>query len=77
MTDLTNICEIEDLVARGAVFYCSHSGGKDSQAQYALLCDLQNHDTRPLLFQRIQLLVVLIVLVLAFSLVNPISISLG
>lgn len=32
--------EIRTLVDRGAVFYCSHSGGKDSQAMYALLCQV-------------------------------------
>lgn len=44
MTDVTNKAEIQDLISRGAVFYCSHSGGKDSQAQYALLRDLVPHD---------------------------------
>lgn len=29
--------EIIELVERGALFYCSHSGGKDSQAMYAEL----------------------------------------
>ncbi len=29
--------EIQSLISRGAVFYCSHSGGKDSQAMYALM----------------------------------------
>lgn len=29
--------EIKDLISQGAVFYVSHSGGKDSQAMYALL----------------------------------------
>ncbi|AIQ31654.1 hypothetical protein P40081_28605 [Paenibacillus sp. FSL P4-0081] len=29
--------EIAGLVESGAIFYCSHSGGKDSQAMYALL----------------------------------------
>jgi DNA sulfur modification protein DndC len=29
--------EIAVLVESGAIFYCSHSGGKDSQAMYALL----------------------------------------
>lgn len=29
--------EIGDLIKKGAIFYCSHSGGKDSQAMYALL----------------------------------------
>jgi 3'-phosphoadenosine 5'-phosphosulfate sulfotransferase (PAPS reductase)/FAD synthetase len=35
MIKLTN--EIKDLVNRGAIFYVSHSGGKDSQAMYSLL----------------------------------------
>lgn len=30
---------VTDLAARGAIFYCSHSGGKDSQAMYLALCD--------------------------------------
>jgi len=37
MTDVTNRSQVQDLISRGAIFYCSHSGGKDSQAQYALL----------------------------------------
>lgn len=37
MTNLMNMNEINDMVARGAVFYVSHSGGKDSQAMYALV----------------------------------------
>lgn len=28
---------LAELVARGALFFCSHSGGKDSQAMYAVL----------------------------------------
>lgn len=32
--------EIHKLIEEGAIFYCSHSGGKDSQAMYALLRDL-------------------------------------
>lgn len=31
---------IHDLIDRGAIFYCSHSGGKDSQAMYLVLRDL-------------------------------------
>lgn len=31
---------IKDLIAQGAIFYVSHSGGKDSQAMYALLRDV-------------------------------------
>src|SRR5690606_28286908 len=34
---LENVDKLDELVARGAVFYISHSGGKDSQAMYALL----------------------------------------
>ena len=29
--------EIQELIDAGAIFYCSHSGGKDSQAMYHLL----------------------------------------
>ncbi|MFF2909980.1 phosphoadenosine phosphosulfate reductase family protein [Paenibacillus sp. NPDC057934] len=29
--------EIRDLIEAGAIFFCSHSGGKDSQAMYAYL----------------------------------------
>lgn len=32
--------QISTLIEAGAIFYCSHSGGKDSQAMYAMLCDL-------------------------------------
>lgn len=38
MQNLSNINEILDLARRGAVFYVSHSGGKDSQAMYAAVC---------------------------------------
>jgi 3'-phosphoadenosine 5'-phosphosulfate sulfotransferase (PAPS reductase)/FAD synthetase len=31
------IQDIQKLIERGAIFYCSHSGGKDSQAMYAHL----------------------------------------
>lgn len=34
---IANQQEITQLVARGAIFYVSHSGGKDSQAMYAAL----------------------------------------
>ena len=37
MQTLSNINEINDLIARGAHFYVGHSGGKDSWAQYAAL----------------------------------------
>lgn len=30
---------INELIESGAIFYCSHSGGKDSQAMYAYLMD--------------------------------------
>ncbi|MFT9494339.1 MULTISPECIES: phosphoadenosine phosphosulfate reductase family protein [Bacillota] len=32
--------EINELISKGAIFYISHSGGKDSQAMYILLKDL-------------------------------------
>lgn len=32
--------DIEELIKAGAIFYCSHSGGKDSQAMYAILSEL-------------------------------------
>lgn len=34
---LENVAELLGLIDRGAIFYVSHSGGKDSQAMYALL----------------------------------------
>jgi DNA sulfur modification protein DndC len=34
---LTNLTAVKDLVARGAIFYVGHSGGKDSQAMYAAI----------------------------------------
>jgi DNA sulfur modification protein DndC len=37
MNQVANLQEINKLAARGAVFYISHSGGKDSQAQYAAI----------------------------------------
>lgn len=40
MIELCNQGEVQALIERGAIFYCSHSGGKDSQAQYALLHSL-------------------------------------
>jgi 3'-phosphoadenosine 5'-phosphosulfate sulfotransferase (PAPS reductase)/FAD synthetase len=36
--------QIEELVANGAIFYVSHSGGKDSQAMYIKLASLVPHD---------------------------------
>ncbi|WP_205621418.1 phosphoadenosine phosphosulfate reductase family protein, partial [Paenibacillus pasadenensis] len=32
--------DIQDLIQQGAIFYVSHSGGKDSQAMYSLLVDI-------------------------------------
>jgi DNA sulfur modification protein DndC len=37
VSDLYMPCEIKEFIDQGAIFYCSHSGGKDSQAMYALL----------------------------------------
>ncbi len=34
MSTVANLREIQDLANRGAIFYVSHSGGKDSQAMY-------------------------------------------
>lgn len=34
MTELANLDAIKSLAMRGAIFYVSHSGGKDSQAMY-------------------------------------------
>ena len=44
MTNVANLNEIKDLAARGFIFYVSHSGGKDSQAMYAAIRGLVNHD---------------------------------
>lgn len=41
---LIAINQIHELIERDAVFYVSHSAGKDSQAMYALLKDLIPHD---------------------------------
>lgn len=41
---LNNLSEINELVSRGARFYVSHSGGKDSQAMYALLRQVVPYD---------------------------------
>lgn len=38
--NVANRNEIDQLIARGAHFYCGHSGGKDSQAMYTTLRDL-------------------------------------
>lgn len=40
MFKITAKNEILELIDRGAIFYVSHSGGKDSQAMYSLLFDL-------------------------------------
>ncbi|WP_219620124.1 phosphoadenosine phosphosulfate reductase domain-containing protein [Bacillus canaveralius] len=40
MTDIFKPGEIESLIDQGAIFYLSHSGGKDSQAMYALLKEI-------------------------------------
>jgi 3'-phosphoadenosine 5'-phosphosulfate sulfotransferase (PAPS reductase)/FAD synthetase len=37
MSNLNHIEQIQDLVRRGAIFYISHSAGKDSQAMFILL----------------------------------------
>lgn len=36
--------KINDLIRDGAIFYVSHSGGKDSQAMYALLSEIVPND---------------------------------
>lgn len=36
--------DIKSLVDKGYIFYCSHSGGKDSQAMYALLKQFVPHE---------------------------------
>lgn len=40
MTQVANLREITDLANRGAIFYISHSGGKDSQAMYLAIMAL-------------------------------------
>jgi len=49
--DLSNLGQAIDLARRGATFYVSHSGGKDSQAAYHavldLLISLEEADDRP------------------------------
>ena len=40
MNTVANLQEIQALIERGAVFYVSHSGGKDSQAMYAAICKI-------------------------------------
>lgn len=41
---IANAIEVADLIQRGAIFYVSHSAGKDSQAMYALLAEIVPHD---------------------------------
>jgi DNA sulfur modification protein DndC len=36
--------EIEQFIEQGAIFYISHSGGKDSQAMYAKLLPVIPHE---------------------------------
>ena len=43
MNQVTNINEIRALIEKGAQFFVGHSGGKDSQAMFAILSEL---DTR-------------------------------
>jgi 3'-phosphoadenosine 5'-phosphosulfate sulfotransferase (PAPS reductase)/FAD synthetase len=40
---LANLNEIQTLIDRGAIFYVSHSGGKDSQAMYHAVCQVVPH----------------------------------
>lgn len=42
MTTVSNLQEITDLARRGAIFYVSHSGGKDSQAMFIAIIALVN-----------------------------------
>lgn len=44
MTQTNHTTEIQNLVARGAIFYVSHSGGKDSQAMYHAVAKIVPHD---------------------------------
>lgn len=37
MNRVTNQTEIQELIAQGAIFFVGHSGGKDSQAMFAIL----------------------------------------
>lgn len=41
---ITEKKKIEELVKRNAIFYVSHSGGKDSQAMYALITKIVPHE---------------------------------
>jgi 3''-phosphoadenosine 5''-phosphosulfate sulfotransferase (PAPS reductase)/FAD synthetase and related enzymes len=44
LTSIYTPPEIDDLIRKGAIFYISHSGGKDSQAMYALVRQVVPHD---------------------------------
>lgn len=44
MTQVANLQEINDLARLGAIFYVSHSGGKDSQAMYLAITKVVPHD---------------------------------
>lgn len=44
MAKISNLEEIKALAAQGAIFYVSHSGGKDSQAMYALIYPIVPQD---------------------------------
>lgn len=41
---IENINEINDLIAQGAIFFVGHSGGKDSQAMFAILSKIVPDD---------------------------------
>ncbi|MFC5449059.1 phosphoadenosine phosphosulfate reductase family protein [Paenibacillus aestuarii] len=42
--ELPSLEEINNLIDQGAIFYISHSAGKDSQAMYAVLKNIVPHD---------------------------------
>lgn len=44
MNEVSNLDQIKDLAAQGAIFYVGHSGGKDSQAMYAAVTKVVPHD---------------------------------
>jgi len=44
MSALANHDEIQSLAHQGAIFYVSHSGGKDSQAMYLAICKIVPHN---------------------------------
>lgn len=44
MTDLFFPDQVKDLIKQGAIFYVSHSGGKDSQAMYVEICKVVPHE---------------------------------